>query len=72
MNELVACADEVHHHHHSDKKMRAYLDEFYRTHSELAARCFDFITRYDLKRQFDEEEKDGTKLKQSADADGTK
>jgi hypothetical protein len=31
MNEMVACADEAHHHHHSDKKMRAYLDEFYRT-----------------------------------------
>jgi len=69
MNELFACADASKKH---EKRMRAYLDEFYRTHSELANRAFDFITRHDLKGQFDEEEKDGTKLKQSSDADGTK
>jgi hypothetical protein len=56
MNEMVACADEAHHHHHSDKKTRAYLDEFYRTHSELADRAFDFITRHELQAQFGEEE----------------
>lgn len=56
MTEMVACADEAHHHHHSDKKMWAYLDEFYRTHTELANRAFDFITRHDLQGQFGEEE----------------
>jgi len=55
MNEMVACADEAHHHHNSDKKMRAYLDEFYRTHSELADRAFDFIVSHDLQAQFYEE-----------------
>jgi hypothetical protein len=60
MTEMVACADEAHHHRRSDKKVRAYLDEFYRTHSELANRTFDFITRHDLQAQFGEEE-DGTK-----------
>lgn len=55
MNEMFACADEAHH-HHSDKKMWAYLDEFYRTHSELANRAFDFIKRHDLEGQFGEEE----------------
>jgi len=56
MNEMVACAVEAHQHRHSDKKMHAYLDEFYRTHSELANRAFDFITRHDLQGQFGEEE----------------
>lgn len=56
MSEMVACADEVHHRHHGDKKMHAYLDEFYRTHSELANRAFDFIKRHDLQGQFGEEE----------------
>jgi hypothetical protein len=56
MTEMVACANEVHHHYHSDKKMHAYLDEFYRTHSELANRAFDFITRHDLQGQFGDEE----------------
>jgi hypothetical protein len=55
MNEMVACADEAHHHHHSDKKIRAYLDEFYRTHTELADRAFDFITSHDLGEEFYEE-----------------
>jgi hypothetical protein len=55
MNEMVACADEAHHHHHSDKKMRAYLDEFYRTHSEPASRAFDFIVSHDLGAKFYEE-----------------
>ena len=56
MNIMVACADEAHHHHHSDKKTYAFLDEFYRIHTELANRTFDFITRHNLKAQFDEEE----------------
>lgn len=56
MNEMYACADEAHHHHHSDKRTMAYLAEFYRTHSELADRTFDFITRHDLQKQFGEEE----------------
>lgn len=42
MNEMVACADEAH--------------MFYRTHSELAQRAFDFIVRHDLGGQFKEEE----------------
>ena len=56
MNMMVACADEAHHHHHSDKKTYAYLDEFYRIHTELANRTFEFITRHNLRSQFDEEE----------------
>jgi hypothetical protein len=56
MNMMVACADEAHHHRHSDKKTMAYLNEFYRVHAELANRTFDFITRHNLKAQFDEEE----------------
>jgi hypothetical protein len=55
MNEMVACADEAHHHHHSDKKVLAYLDEFYRTHTELANRAFDFIEDHSLKAKFNEE-----------------
>lgn len=56
MNIMVACADEAHHHRHSDKRTMAYLNEFYRVHAELANRTFDFITRHNLKGQFDEEE----------------
>jgi hypothetical protein len=56
MNEMVACADEAHHHWHSDKRVLLYLDMFYRTHSELAQRAFDFIVRHDLGGQFKEEE----------------
>jgi hypothetical protein len=56
MNEMVACADETHHHHHSDKQVLMYLDEFYRTHSELADRAFDFIVNHNLRDQFDAEE----------------
>jgi len=56
MHALVACADEAHHHRHSEKKTFAYLNEFYRVHTELANRTFDFITRHDLKTQFQEEE----------------
>lgn len=55
MSEMVACAAEARHHDHSDKKMRAYLDEFYRTRSELADRAFDFIVTHDLQAQFYEE-----------------
>jgi len=56
MDMMVACADEAHHHWHSDKKVYTYLDEFYRVHTELANRSFEFITRHNLKAQFDEEE----------------
>jgi len=56
MNAMVACADESHHHRHSDKKTLAYLNEFYRVHTELANRTLDFITRHNLKTQFNDEE----------------
>jgi hypothetical protein len=59
MNEMVACANEAHRRHHSDKKTLAYLDEFYRTHTELANRCFDFIARHGLRGQFDDEDAAG-------------
>ena len=57
MTMMVACAQQEKKH---EKKMRAYLDEFYRTHSELADRTFDFITRHDLQKQFGEEENGAT------------
>jgi hypothetical protein len=60
MNEMFACAQETKKH---EKQMRTFLDEFYRTHSELADRAFDFITRHDLQGQFGEEEAAGTKPK---------
>jgi hypothetical protein len=53
MNTKVACADLSKKH---AKHVRAYLEEFYRTHSELANRAFDFITRHGLAEQFGEEE----------------
>jgi hypothetical protein len=53
MNTMVACADLSKKH---EKQVRAYLEEFYRTHSELANRAFDFITRHGLAEQFGEEE----------------
>jgi hypothetical protein len=56
MNEMVACANEASRHWHSYKQVHSYLDEFYRTHAELADRTFDFITRHDLQQQFGEEE----------------
>lgn len=56
MTEMVACADDAHHHRHSDNQVRAYLDEFYRVHTELANRTFDFITKHGLQDQFREEE----------------
>ena len=56
VNMMVAYADEAHHHRHSDKKTYAYLAEFYRVHTELANRTFDFITKHNLRPQFDEEE----------------
>lgn len=52
MTVMVTCAEQT----KKQKKMRAYFDEFYRTHSELADRTFDFITRHDLQKQFGEEE----------------
>ncbi|HEY6466123.1 MAG TPA: hypothetical protein VIY69_09035 [Candidatus Acidoferrales bacterium] len=56
MNEMYACADEAHHHRRSDKRVRSYLDEFYRIHTELADRAFDFLDNHGLKEQFTEEE----------------
>lgn len=66
MNMMVACADEAHHHRHSDKKTMAYLSEFYRVHAELANRTFDFITRHNLKVQFDQEENGSTSAQTSS------
>jgi hypothetical protein len=63
MNTMVACADEAQHHHHGNKKMVAYLMEFYRVHSELAHRSFDFIMRHNLQDQFREEENGASNLK---------
>lgn len=53
---MYACADDAGHRRHNEKQMRAYLDEFYRVHTELAARAFDFIMRHGLQRQFGQEE----------------
>lgn len=55
MNEMVACAAESHQHRHSHNKVRAYLDEFYRTRTELANRAFEFIKSHDLGAKFYEE-----------------
>jgi hypothetical protein len=63
MNTMVACADDAHHHHHSNKKMLAYLMGFYRVHTELADRTFDFIMRHNLQDQFREEENGVSNLK---------
>jgi hypothetical protein len=68
MNEMFTCADEARR-HHNDKKMWAYLDEFYRTHSELANRAFDFIKRHDLQGQFGEEENGVSRESASNSAD---
>jgi hypothetical protein len=56
MRAMYTCAEEAHHHCHSEKRLRAYLDEFYRVHSELAGRTFDFITKHGLETEFREEE----------------
>jgi hypothetical protein len=53
MNAMFACADLSKKH---EKQARGYLDEFYRTHSELANRAFNFITRHGLSEQFGVEE----------------
>jgi hypothetical protein len=62
MNIMFACADQSKKH---EKQVRAYLGEFYRTHSELANRSFDFITRHGLAEQFGAEE-NGTSRPQAA------
>jgi hypothetical protein len=49
MSTMVACADVAKKH---QKQARSYLDEFYRTHAELANRAFNFITRHGLADQF--------------------
>lgn len=55
MNEMVACAAEAHQHRHRHNTVRAYLDEFYRTRTELANRAFEFIKSHDLGAKFYEE-----------------
>ena len=67
MNIMFACADQSKKH---EKRVRAYLGEFYRTHSELANRAFDFITRHGLAEQFGAEE-NGTSSAQAASTPGT-
>jgi hypothetical protein len=51
MNIMFACADLSQKH---EKQVRAYLGEFYRTHTELANRAFNF--RHGLAEQFGAEE----------------
>jgi hypothetical protein len=66
MNIMFACADQSKKH---EKQVRAYLEEFYRTHSELANRAFDFITRHGLAEQFGAEE-NGNSSAQAASTPG--
>ena len=56
MHILVACADGAKKAKKKTKVVSAYLDEFYRTHTELANRTFDFIRRHDLQVEFTNEE----------------
>ena len=58
MNVMFACAELSKKH---QNQVRAYLDEFYRTHAELADRAFNFITRHGLTEQFGAEE-NGTSM----------
>jgi hypothetical protein len=53
MNMMFACAELSKKH---ERESRAYLDEFYRSHAELANRAFNFITRHGLAEQFGAEE----------------
>lgn len=66
MNTMFACADQSKKH---EKQVRAYLGEFYRTHSEMANRAFDFITRHGLAEQFGAEE-NGNSSTQAASTPG--
>lgn len=59
MHTLVACADEAKKAKKKTKVVTAYLDEFYRTHTELANRTFEFIKRHDLQVEFRNEENNG-------------
>jgi len=68
MNIMFACADQSKKH---EKQVRAYLGEFYRTHSELANRAFDFITRHGLAEQFGAEE-NGTSSTQASSTPGAR
>jgi hypothetical protein len=63
MNEMYACAEQSKKH---EKQVWAYLTEFYRTHSELAGRAFDFIAQHGLAKQFGEE-KNGTVAEAKSD-----
>jgi len=56
MHTLVACADGAKKAKKKTKVVASYLDEFYRTHTELANRTFDFIRRHDLQVEFTNEE----------------
>jgi hypothetical protein len=67
MTEMTACAELTKKH---EKQMRAYLDEFYRVHGELATRAFDFIMKHDLQGQFGEEE-GGTEPQPRLDSRGS-
>ncbi|MFI5059336.1 MAG: hypothetical protein ACHQLQ_14270 [Candidatus Acidiferrales bacterium] len=68
MNTMFACADLSKKH---EKQVRAYLGEFYRTHSELANRAFNFITRHGLAEQFGVEE-NGTASSQASSTAGAR
>jgi hypothetical protein len=50
---MFGCADLSKKH---EKQVRAYLEEFYRTDTELANRAFNFITSHGLAEQFGAEE----------------
>jgi hypothetical protein len=68
MNTMVACADLS---KKREKQVRAYLEEFYRSHSELAKRAFDFITKHGLAEQFGAEE-NGASNTQASSAGGAR
>lgn len=65
MTERVACAEMAKKH---EKEMWLYLGEFYRTHSELANRTFDFVKNHDLQDQFGEEKNGAKKASEDSDA----
>ncbi len=70
MTETVSCAKVAEWHRHSDKRVTAYLLEFYRTDAELASRAFDFINEHHLSDEF-REQKDGVASYSTDDPDGS-
>jgi len=60
---MYVCADLSKKH---EKQVHIYLDEFYRVHSELAGRAFDFIKSHDLLDEF-HDEKDGAESKRESE-----